>query len=88
MENPMDRLLTRREAAAYLTDLGLKTAPATLAKLACRGGSPAMIVFGRKPLYRPSDLHSWAAARCKRRKSTSDPGEACTPHHWAESFQS
>ena len=42
--------LDRRQAAAFLTVRGYRTAPATLAKLACIGGGPTFESFGRKPL--------------------------------------
>jgi hypothetical protein len=42
--------LDRRQAAAFLTARGYRTAPATLAKLACIGGGPTFESFGRKPL--------------------------------------
>ena len=41
--------LDRRQAAAFLTARGYRTAPATLAKLACIGGGPTFESFGRKP---------------------------------------
>jgi hypothetical protein len=44
--------LDRRQAAAFLTERGYRTAPATLAKLACIGGGPVFESFGRRPLYR------------------------------------
>ncbi len=68
-------LLDRKEAAAFLTSHGYKTAPATLAKLACVGGSPIYEQFGRKPLYRPHNLIAWAKSKTKEpRCSTSDNG--------------
>ena len=45
-----NRPLGRGEAAAFLTDKGYRTAPATLAKLACLGGGPIFRSFGRRPL--------------------------------------
>lgn len=70
-----DRRLARREAARFLTDMGFKTAPATLAKLASTGGGPIFESFGRRPLYRASDLLRWAVDRTTGpRRSTSDPG--------------
>ncbi len=54
-----------REAAAYI---GL--APATLAKLRCRGGSPNFLKLGRKVVYAQADLDAWLAAR--RVTSTAD----------------
>lgn len=71
----LDRLLPRRDAAQFLSEHGYKTAPATLAKLACLGGGPPFRSFGRRPLYHPSDLIAWAQARCTGpRRSTSDTG--------------
>jgi hypothetical protein len=70
-----ERRLGRKEAAQFLTDRGYRTAPATLAKLACLGGGPPFHSFGRKPLYREADLIAWAEARTTGpRRSTSDPG--------------
>jgi hypothetical protein len=71
----LDSLLPRRDAAQFLTEHGYKTAPATLAKLACIGGGPPFRSFGRRPLYHPADLVAWAQARCSGpRLSTSDAG--------------
>ena len=65
----------RKQAAAFLTERGFRTAPATLAKLACVGGGPTFHSFGRKPLYREEDLLAWAHGRTTGpRRSTSDPG--------------
>jgi hypothetical protein len=70
-----DRRLDRRQSAAFLTERGYRTAPATLAKLACIGGGPIFQSFGRKPLYREADLLVWAHERTTGpRRSTSDPG--------------
>src|SRR5690242_15406741 len=69
------RYLTRGEAAEYLTDLGYKIAPASLAKRAVVGGGPPFRSWGRKPLYDPEALLEWAQARCTGpRRSTSDHG--------------
>jgi hypothetical protein len=70
-----ERRLGRKEAAQFLTDQGYKTAPATLAKLACVGGGPPFHSFGRRPLYTEGDLLAWAQTRTTGlRRSTSDPG--------------
>jgi hypothetical protein len=67
--------LDRKQAAQFLTERGYRTAPATLAKLACIGGGPTFESFGRKPLYQAADLLAWAHARSTGpRRSTSDPG--------------
>ena len=76
MFNDVERRLDRKLAAQFLTDLGYKTAPATLAKLACIGGGPTFVSFSRRPLYREADLLAWAQSRTTGpRRSTSDPGE-------------
>jgi len=68
-----ERRLDRKEAAQFLTSRGYRTAPATLAKLACLGGGPAFESFGRRPLYREPDLMAWAQSRTTGpRHSTSE----------------
>jgi hypothetical protein len=83
MVQDCERLLGRKDAAQLLTERGYKTAPATLAKLACIGGGPPFESWGRRPLYREADLLAWARARSTGlRQSTSDPGTK-TPHQEA-----
>ena len=75
MSENIQRRLDRKEAAQFLSSHGYRTAPATLAKLACLGGGPVFASFGRRPLYREADLLAWAQARTTGpRRSTSDPG--------------
>lgn len=75
MTSEIQRRLSRREASDFLTAHGFKTAPTTLAKLACIGGGPVFESFGRRPLYRESDLIEWARQRTTGpRRSTSDKG--------------
>ncbi len=72
----LERRRDTRQAAAFLTDLGYRTAPATLNKLRCVGGGPEFESFGRRPLYREKALLKWIAARCRGpRRSTSDCGD-------------
>jgi len=66
--------LRTREAAAFLTAHGYKTAPATLDKFASVGGGPEYETYGRLRRYTPAVLLDWARSRCRVRKSTSDPG--------------
>jgi predicted component of type VI protein secretion system len=75
-----DTLLTRSEAAAVLTEAGFRTAPATLATMATRGGGPPFQKYGPRPLYRLGDALAWARARLitpspagKQRNSESQP---------------
>src|SRR6516165_4026414 len=53
-----DQVLDAKAAACFL---GI--AVATLAKMRCKGGSPAFIKAGRKVLYLKQDLISWQNAR-------------------------
>jgi hypothetical protein len=74
--NP-EALLLRDQAADALTQRGFKTSKATLATLATRGGGPAYVKYGPRPLYRLSDLLSWAESRLTpRRLSTSEADTA------------
>jgi hypothetical protein len=59
-----DAMLTRDKGAAALSDLGYPVTKATLATLASRGGGPLYRHFGKRVLYRWSDLRDWAEARC------------------------
>lgn len=57
---PDDKLLTRREAAEFLTLRGYPIKAATLARKASCGGGPRFVIFNRRALYRPADLLLWA----------------------------
>ena len=79
MFSEVERRRDRKQASQFLTEQGYKIAPATLAKLACIGGGPTFVSFGRRPLYLESDLLAWAQSRTTGpRRSTSDPGETCS----------
>jgi len=73
-EGFIDALLTRREAAAYLSSIGVKRAPATLAKLFCIGGDgPPCHHDGRRPLYPKGLLHAWGMRQLTQlRRSSAD----------------
>ena len=60
-----ESLLTPQEAAA-----DLRVSKSYLDKLRVYGGGPQFLRFGRKVLYRKSDLNFWAAQH--RFKSTSE----------------
>ncbi|MCU5785941.1 hypothetical protein B27N_00944 [Alcanivorax marinus] len=69
--------LTRTESAEYLSRLGYRTSPKTLAKYACVGGGPKYRKFGQRVLYSPSDLVDWAEAKTSGPvASTSELGAA------------
>jgi hypothetical protein len=57
-------LLRRRDASRYLRErYGFPYAPQTLAKLACIGGGPRFMKWGRWPVYSPDDLDAWVASK-------------------------
>lgn len=73
----VERRLDSREAAAFLTDLGFKTASSTLTKLRCVGGGPQSERFGRRAVYTKQALLRWVHGRTRPAKcSASDPAEA------------
>ena len=60
----MPKYLTRIEASEYLTGfLGLPLKANTLARFVVRGGGPRHYRFGKRTVYLPDDLRSWAEAR-------------------------
>jgi len=75
MDEPINRLLTRAEAAQYLKRLGYPVAARTLATLVSRGGGPTYRRFGQRALYRTEDLIAWAEARLAPPRRSSAEGE-------------
>ncbi|MGM4902754.1 hypothetical protein AB8B21_27860 [Tardiphaga sp. 866_E4_N2_1] len=69
-----NRLLTRKEAAHYLSNvIGLPTKPRTLAKWATVGGGPSYRKAGRRVLYERADLWDWAQKKLgPKQRSSSD----------------
>jgi hypothetical protein len=55
----LQRLLARKEAAQFLTDLGLSMAPQTLARLYSKGRGPVCMHLGRRAVYKRADLVSY-----------------------------
>jgi excisionase family DNA binding protein len=54
-----EEFLTPKQAAAYL-----RVSKSYLDKLRVYGGGPRFLRFGRKILYRQSELNLWAEERC------------------------
>jgi hypothetical protein len=72
------RLLSRREASDLLAALGVRIAPATLAKWFCtRSDGPPVRHFGRYPRYEAGALRAWAFGRLSapRRSSSQRDSE-------------
>jgi hypothetical protein len=63
MKPDPDKLLSRKECAAALTDAGFKVSPLTLSTLATRGGGPPFQKFGPRVLYRWAAALAWAESR-------------------------
>ena len=55
--------LSRKQASEFLTERGFRTAVATLATMAVKGGGPRFSRFGRRVLYQPEDLIEWAKSK-------------------------
>jgi hypothetical protein len=70
----MEKRYRRKEAAAFLTNLGLPIATATLAKYAVVGGGPEFQVWGRFPVYLETSLRAWAEQRLGK------PASSTTEH--------
>jgi hypothetical protein len=63
----------RREAAAYLTALGLKTSHKTLQKQATVGGGPEYQIYGNRAVYTMAQLDEHARRKLSApRRSTSE----------------
>jgi hypothetical protein len=69
-----DPLLTRKDAARYLTDLGLETAPQTLARKFHEGTGPLCTHVGERAMYRQSHLDAYFSEQVSApRRSSSEP---------------
>ena len=75
---PDDFLATRAQASDYAAAHGIRVAPATLAKLACRNEGPPITYFGRFPHYVIGHFRRWmleklsAGGRRRRTKQNED----------------
>lgn len=57
------RYLSRKEAAEYLAERGLRISHTTLQKFATVGGGPTYRRFGSRAVYTPADLDAWAESK-------------------------
>lgn len=74
MAEDSDRLYSRKDAARYLTDLGLETAPQTLARKFHEGTGPLCTHVGVRAMYWKSDLDDYFQAHVSApRRSSSEP---------------
>ena len=71
-EDP-DRLYSRKDAARYLPELGLETAPQTLARKFHEGTGPLCTHVGVRAMYWKSDLDDYFQAHVSApRRSSSE----------------
>lgn len=69
-----DPLLSRKEAARHLTELGLTTAPQTLARKFHEGTGPLCTHLGDRAMYRKSHLDAYFASQLSApRRSAREP---------------
>jgi hypothetical protein len=67
-------LLSRREAAQYLSDRGLETAPQTLARKFHEGTGPLCTHVGDRAMYRKAHLDEYFVSQVSApRRSSSEP---------------
>lgn len=75
-----ERLLSRKEAARYLTERGLTTAPQTLARKFHDGTGPLCTHVGMRAMYRRSHLDAYLATLISApRRSSAEPRKAPPP---------
>jgi hypothetical protein len=66
MSRALERYMTRRELAAFLTERGFPITKSTLDKMAMpsrHDGPPCVGIWGNRVLYDPSKALSWAQRR-------------------------
>ncbi len=69
-----DPLYSRKQAARYLTELGLETAPQTLARKFHEGRGPLCTHVADRAMYRRSHLDAYFASQISApRRSSSEP---------------
>ena len=72
--------LSRAEAAEFLPENGYPVAKTTLQKYATLGGGPTYRKFGRRVVYLPEHLLSWAESRLSPpMASSSEKGRESSP---------
>jgi hypothetical protein len=79
---PAGRLLSRRQAAKLLTELGLPISAGTLAVYVTTGGGPLYRKWGHTPVYEEEDLLSWAREKLGPKRKSARVVDATLPVHW------
>lgn len=82
MVEDQDRLYSRKDAARYLTELGLETAPQTLARKFHEGTGPLCTHVGGRAMYRKAHLDCYFSAQVSApRKSSGEPRRSAVLSH-------
>jgi hypothetical protein len=79
-------LLSRKQAARYLTERGLETAPQTLGRKFCEGTGPLCSSLNRRAMYYRKHLDDWFNEQLAApRRSSSAPRQAARTQRGATS---
>jgi hypothetical protein len=83
-QHRIGRLLTRKEAAIFLTGLGLIISAQTLARLFSENKGPLCMRVGRRAMYREADLVAYLRRQCSApRQSSAEPLRPASPEDLA-----
>lgn len=78
----INRLLSRKEAANFLSDLGLAISAQTLARLFCEKKGPLCMRVGSRAMYREGDLIDYLRQQCSApRQSSGEPLQPASNDH-------
>lgn len=78
----INRLLSRKDAAIFLTDLGLAISAQTLARLFCENKGPMCTRVGVRAMYRECDLLDYFRQQCSApRQSSGEPLRPASNDH-------
>ena len=80
MAEPGERILSRKEAARFMTQHGFTIAAQTLARLFSEGRGPPCIHMGRRVKYREGDLLNYMLSKTSApRRSPREPARPIDP---------
>lgn len=78
----INRLLSRKDAANFLTDLGLTISAQTLARLFSEKKGPMCMRVGSRAMYRERDLIEYLRQQCSApRQSSGEPLQPASNDH-------
>ncbi len=78
----INRLLSRKDAAIFLSGLGLRISAQTLARLLCENKGPMCMRVGSRAMYRECDLLDYFRQQCSApRQSSAEPLRPASNDH-------